>query len=178
MFIQDIEKVKAFVFDVDGVLTDGRIQVTENGDFMRSFHVKDGYAMQLALKKGYPIAIISGAKSKGVALRMQGLGITDVHLGVSQKWSVFVAFCEKHQLLPSDILFMGDDVPDVSIATKAGFVACPNDAIPEIKKLAHYICAQSGGNAAVREVIEKVLRVQNQWFDTEMDAHDGTISPF
>lgn len=157
------KKVKAFAFDVDGVFTNGDILVSENGDQLRTFNVKDGYAVQLAIKTGYPILIVSGGKSKGVKLRLEALGVTDVHINASNKVAILDAWLDKNELLREDILFMGDDVPDLAVMKMIGFPTCPADAIEDIKSICQYISPQIGGKGAVRDVIEKVMRLQGTW---------------
>jgi 3-deoxy-D-manno-octulosonate 8-phosphate phosphatase (KDO 8-P phosphatase) len=157
------KKVKAFAFDVDGVFTTGDILVSENGDQLRTFNVKDGYALQLAVKSGYPVLIVSGGKSKGVKLRLEALGVEDVFINESHKEAVLVKWVKKNQLDLNDILFMGDDVPDIAVMKVVGFPVCPADAIEDIKSICHYISPKSGGKGAVRDVIEKVMRLQGTW---------------
>jgi len=165
MLFDKLRAVKAFVFDVDGVLSDGNVLVTEEGDQLRSFHVKDGYAMQLAIKKGYPIAIITGGRSEGVKKRMEGLGITDVFLSVSDKNSVFREWLTRRGLTSADILYMGDDIPDLDNMKAAGLPVCPADAVEEIKAIATYVSFCKGGRGAVRDVIEKVMKLQGTWYE-------------
>ncbi len=163
MLFDQFKRVKAFVFDVDGVLSDGNILVTEQGDQLRSFNIKDGYAMQLAVKRGYPMAIITGGRSFGVKRRMEGLGIEDVFLGVSDKTSVLQEWLSGKGLTPEDILYMGDDIPDLDNLKIVGLPTCPADATEEIKAIAGYISFRNGGQGAVRDVIEKVMRLQGTW---------------
>lgn len=157
------KKVKAFAFDVDGVFTNGNVLVSENGDQLRTFNVKDGYALQLAVKRGYPILIVSGGTSLGVKLRFKGLGVTDIYMKQSDKTVVLSAWLKEHELKIDDILFMGDDTPDIAVMKQVGLPVCPLDAIEDIKKLSLYISPRKGGEGAVRDVIEKVLRLQGQW---------------
>lgn len=157
------KKVKAFVFDVDGVLTNGEVLVTEEGEQLRSFSIKDGYALQLAIKKGYPIAIITGGRSKGVKLRLNGLGIHDVFLNVTDKREILHEWLKVQGLTINDLLFMGDDIPDLIVMEEAGLASCPADAVEEIKAVSQYVSACAGGKGAVRDVIEKVMKLQGQW---------------
>lgn len=163
MFFDKFKQVKAFVFDVDGVLSDGNILVTEQGDQLRSFNIKDGYAMQLAIKKGYPMAVITGGRSVGVKKRMEGLGITDVFLAVSDKSAVFNEWLSHRGLTAADTLYMGDDIPDLANLKLAGLPTCPADAVEEIKAVAFYVSGRKGGQGAVRDVIEKVMKLQGTW---------------
>src|SRR5690606_33817789 len=145
MFFDKFKRVKAFVFDVDGVLSDGNILVTEQGDQLRSFHIKDGYAMQLAIKKGYPMAVITGGRSAGVKKRMEGLGITDVFLSVNDKSAVLDEWLSYRGLTAADMLYMGDDIPDLDTMRSVGLPACPADAVEEIKAIATYVSFCKGG---------------------------------
>jgi len=163
MFFEKFKQVNAFVFDVDGVLSDGNILVNEQGDQLRSFHIKDGYALQLAIKKGYPVAVITGGRSAGIRKRMEGLGITDVFLDVSDKASVFHGWLERRQLSAAETLYMGDDIPDRDIMKVVGLPTCPADAVEEIKALSFYVSDKKGGRGAVRDVIEKVMKLQGTW---------------
>lgn len=163
MVFKKFSAVKAIALDVDGVLTDGSIHVTEEGHQLRTFHVKDGYAMQLAVKLGMPIWIISGGKSQGVQLRMEGLGISEVHLGVKDKVAVLNELKDKYQVKLEDILYIGDDLPDYEVMQIVGFAACPKDSVEEIKQISHFMSTKDGGKGAVREILEKVLKLQGKW---------------
>ena len=175
MFLSKLKHIKAFVLDIDGVLTDATIHVTESGEQLRRFNVRDGYAMQLAVKKGYLICVISGGKSASVTLRLQGLGITDVHLGITKKLEVYNTFIHQHQLHPENVLYMGDDIPDLPVMKVAGLRTCPSDAVEEVKEISDYISPNAGGYGCVRDVIEKVLKVQDNWFDGESNAQEDSI---
>ena len=157
------KKVKAFAFDVDGVFTNGDILVNEQGEQWRTFNVKDGYALQLAIKAGYPVLIVSGGKSEGVKMRLEALGVTEVFINESNKLSVLNAWLERTHLNLEDILFMGDDIPDLEVMQHVGFATGPADAVEDIKSICHYISPQVGGKGAVRDVIEKVMRLQGVW---------------
>ena len=157
--------IKAFVFDVDGVLTDGTVHVAEDGQLLRHMNIKDGYAMKAAIDKGYPVCIISGGSNEGVRVRLQNLGINSVHLGVSDKVEKFYEFCDGYEIKPEEVLYMGDDIPDYLVLQKVGLPTCPQDASPEIKEISKYISHKNGGKGAVRDVIEQVLKVQGKWMD-------------
>lgn len=157
------KKVKAFAFDVDGVFTNGNVLVSENGDQLRTFNVKDGYALQLAIKLGYPVLIVSGGNSLGVSLRFKGLGVKDIYMQQADKTIVLNTWLEKYSLNSDDVLFMGDDTPDIAVMKSVGFPVCPADAIEDIKSLALYISPRKGGEGAVRDVLEKVLRLHEKW---------------
>lgn len=158
-----LKRVKAFVFDIDGVLTNGEVLVTEEGEQLRSFNIKDGYALQLAVKQGYPIAAITGGKSLGVKFRLEGLGIKDVFIDASHKKIILEEWMQKNNIQPESVLYMGDDIPDMEAMAMVGFASCPVDAVEDIKTISHYISPIKGGKGAVRDVIEKVLRLQNKW---------------
>lgn len=160
------KKVKAFAFDVDGVFTNGDVLVSENGDQQRTFNIKDGYALQLAIKAGYPVVIVSGGKSKGVVLRFESLGVKDIFMNEADKTSVLKKWIQAKELDLQDVLFMGDDFPDLAVMKTVGFPVCPADAIEDIKSLCHYISPKGGGKGAVRDVIEKVMRLQGTWEDS------------
>ena len=175
MFLEKLKLIKAFVFDVDGVLTDGIVHVTENGEQLRQFNIKDGYALQLAIKRGYKIAVISGGRSLGVKIRLQGLGITDIFLGADSKIELYSSFLIKNSLSAEQVMYMGDDIPDLPAMKLAGLPVCPADAASEIKEISHYISFKEGGKGCVRDVIEKVLKIQNQWLDDQPSATDGSL---
>jgi 3-deoxy-D-manno-octulosonate 8-phosphate phosphatase (KDO 8-P phosphatase) len=160
-------KVNTFIFDYDGVLTDGTVILMSNGEALRTANVKDGYALQLAMKKGYRIAIISGAYSESVKKRFETLKVSDVFLGVDKKIHVFEEYLSKHSIGPDEVLFMGDDIPDYEIMRKVGVPTCPSDAAEEIKALAVYISHHSGGQGCVRDVIEQVMKVQGKWMNED-----------
>jgi 3-deoxy-D-manno-octulosonate 8-phosphate phosphatase (KDO 8-P phosphatase) len=160
-------KVNTFVFDYDGVLSDGYVLITSDGDALRTANVKDGYAMQLAIKKNYRIVIISGGYSESMKRRLESLKITDIFLAVDKKIDVYNQYLETHKLLPENILYMGDDIPDYEIMLNAGVPTCPADAVEEIKRVATYISHQPGGHGCVRDVIEQVLKVQGKWMNDD-----------
>lgn len=176
MFLEKLKLVKAFIFDVDGVLTDGTVHVTEAGDQLREFNIKDGYALQLAVKRGFKIAVITGGSSRGVELRLKGLGITDIFMGVDSKIDVFYRFISDNKLEEGDILYMGDDIPDLPVMQLAGLPVSPSDASEEIKAVSMYISPKSGGKGCVRDIIEKVLKIQDKWNDPVPSAKDSSFS--
>lgn len=174
-FLQKLNDITTFIFDIDGVLTDGMITATESGEFLRTFNIKDGYALQLAVKKGYKICIISGAKGVSLENRFKNLGIEYVYLGISDKLPVYLKFLQDHQVAPENVLYMGDDVPDKAILQSVGIPTCPNDAVAEIKAVCEFISPFDGGKGAVRDIIEKVLRVQQRWSDDHPSASASAI---
>ena len=165
--LRHFQHVKVFVFDVDGVLTDGRVLLLENGLQARQMHVKDGLALQMALRQGYRVVILSGAASDPVISRFRYLGIEEVHLGVKDKLGFMEAFLQREGLPWEAILFMGDDLPDLGVLQQAGMSCCPADAAIEVVQQSKYISSFKGGEGCVRDVIEKVLRLHNRWqYDT------------
>lgn len=159
--------ITTFIFDYDGVLTDGTVFPSADGEMMRAANVKDGYALQLAVKKGYRIAIISGGRSKTMEQRMKSLKIEDVFLGVENKRAVFDEYVKKHKLKMNEILYMGDDMPDYQLLTLVGVATCPSDAAEEILDMVDYISNKPGGKGAVRDVLRQVMKLQGKWFDDQ-----------
>jgi 3-deoxy-D-manno-octulosonate 8-phosphate phosphatase (KDO 8-P phosphatase) len=166
-FKEDLTRVKAFVFDIDGVLSLQTISLNAFGVPNRTVNLRDGYAVQLAVKKGYLVAVISGCNSKEYLKRLKQLGVKDVYLNSRSKLDHFNAFLKKYDLKKSDVLFMGDDIPDYEVMKIAGVPVCPSDADSEIKQVASYISDKKGGEGCVRDVVEQVLRLHNKWMDTE-----------
>lgn len=158
-----LKKVKLFVFDVDGVLTDGSIILLDNGEQARQMNIKDGYALQLAIKRGYEILIISGGNSNAVKIRLQNLGIQQIFLGVADKKDLLLNFITQHNFKVEEVLYMGDDIPDMLPMQQVGVSCAPADAVAEIKSIAHYISPVLGGKGCVRDVIEKVLKLNGHW---------------
>ena len=162
---QKLKNITTFIFDVDGVLTDGNLILLPTGEMVRTMNTKDGYAMQLAIKQGYRIAIITGGRDKMVAERMKYLGVTDVYMGVSDKMDSFQDLLYSYNLSPDEILYMGDDVPDLAVMNAVGLACCPNDAVADIRQISEYISLVDGGKGCVRDVIEQTLKVQGKWYD-------------
>ncbi len=166
-FKEGLVRVKAFIFDIDGVLSLQTISLNAFGVPNRTVNLRDGYALQLAVKKGYHIGIISGSNSKEYQKRLKLLGVTDIFLNSRTKLDHYTSFKKKHTLNDSDILFMGDDIPDFEVMKMAGVPVCPSDADSEIKQIASYISDRKGGEGCVRDVIEQVLRLHNNWMDPD-----------
>lgn len=162
-----LKTIDTFIFDVDGVFTDNIVWLTADGEQMRTANVKDGYAVQLAVKKGLRIAILSGGKSEAVRKRFEGLGVQHIFLGSSHKIEVYQRFIAEQQLNPANICYMGDDIPDYAVMKHVGLGCCPADAAPEIKSIAGYISPYTGGRGCVRDVLEQALKVKGLWMDEE-----------
>jgi 3-deoxy-D-manno-octulosonate 8-phosphate phosphatase (KDO 8-P phosphatase) len=157
------KKIRCFAFDVDGVLTDGNLLIMENGQWMRKMNIKDGYALQLAVRKGYETIIISGGTSAPVKSRLELLGVRNIYMGVGDKKSVLEDFVMSRELKWEEVLCMGDDMPDYGAMSISGLACAPADAAPDIRKISAYISPFNGGQGCVRDVIEKVLRLNNDW---------------
>ena len=165
MINYDLKKIKALVFDVDGVLSRETIPVATTGEPMRTANIKDGYALQLAVKCGLHVAIITGARNEVVKVRYKGLGINDIYTGASVKKECLEEQMLMYELAPEEILYMGDDIPDYEVMQICGLPVCPADAAVEIKQLSKYISSVRGGEGCVRDVVEQVLRAQGKWME-------------
>ncbi|MDR0732806.1 MAG: HAD hydrolase family protein [Dysgonamonadaceae bacterium] len=163
MINYDLQKIRAFVFDVDGVLSPESIPLHPSGEPMRIVNTKDGYAMQLAVKKGFQLGIITGGESEAVGIRFGKLGFQHIYLRAKNKIEKFRDFMAKTGLPPEAICYVGDDIPDYEIMKTAGLPACPADAAPEIKAIARYISPKEGGKGVGRDIIEQVLKVHGIW---------------
>jgi len=161
-FKELLRTVNSFVFDVDGVFSPYMI-LHPDGELMRLMNIKDGYAVNQAIKMGYVIAIISGGKSESVRSRFQGLGVTDIYLGSQDKLDDFKDFYMKYDIKPENVLYMGDDIPDYEVMKNVGVPTCPADSAEEIKSVSLYISDKKGGEGCVRDVIEQVMRAQGKW---------------
>ena len=159
--------IKLFVLDVDGVLTDGTLLVLNDGQMARRMNIKDGYALQLAIKKGYFILIISGGNSDAVKLRLGKLGITDLFMNVLNKKDLMLQYVVGKNLAWTQVLYMGDDIPDLACMKMVGLACCPSDAVHEIRAVSQYVSPISGGNGCVRDVIEKVMKLNGDWNEDE-----------
>lgn len=159
------KSITTFILDVDGVLTDGKVLITEQGEFLRMMSVKDGQAMKLAIGSGYNIFIITKGASLGVRKRLEILGVSHVYDKVTNKLAALEEIMSNHNITQDQILYMGDDLPDIICLKKAGIAACPADAVPEVQEVSQYIAQAKGGDGCVREVIERVMKVQGKWYD-------------
>ena len=165
-------QITTFIFDVDGVLTNGEVTITTNGELARKMHTKDGFALKTAILEGYNVCIISGGTNEGVRIRLHGLGINAIYLGTHEKMIQFKEYITTHNINPEHILYMGDDIPDYPVMKKVGLPSCPKDAVPEIQAISTYVSQKKGGKGCVRDVIEQVLKVQGKWhkhFDAKYD---------
>jgi len=165
------EKISVFVFDIDGVLTDGMLLVQEGGELLRHMNIKDGYALQLAIRKRYNIWVISGGQSSAVKLRLARLGVTEVYDGVKDKKALLELLMSRYRVPADQLLYMGDDIPDIPAMQLVGLPCCPQDAVPEVKQLSRYIARQPGGMGCVREVIEKVMKIAGTWNEDDLQHH-------
>ncbi|MBP5328109.1 MAG: HAD hydrolase family protein [Bacteroidales bacterium] len=162
-----LHDIKAFVFDFDGVMTDGSVWMYADRETVRCGNIKDGYAIQYAVKKGYLIALISGATSLSINNRMESLGVTHIYTGCANKMETYRKFLAANNLDEKQVLCMGDDIPDYEIMSHCGVAACPSDAAVEIKEISDYISIYAGGKGCVRDVIEQTLRLHGQWFHSD-----------
>lgn len=161
--LESFKKITTFIFDVDGVLTDGTVLVLENGLQARRMNIKDGFALQMAVKYGYRVLIVSGGNSPQVAGRLERLGIKEVYMSVGDKRKFITEYARKNKLSKEQLLYMADDLPDLPVMDIVGMPTCPADAVTEIKEAVQYISPFKGGEACVRDVIEKVLRLNDHW---------------
>lgn len=166
-FLNKLKEITTLIFDVDGVLTDGSVFVNEDGVQSRAFNIKDGYALQLAIKCGYNVCTVSGSRSKSAVYRLNSLGIKDVYMGIHTKIEKLKIYLEEKSISPKNVLYMGDDIPDFEAMQYVGLPVCPADAVEEIKAISKYVSAYAGGTGCARDVIEKVLKIQGRWMQEE-----------
>jgi 3-deoxy-D-manno-octulosonate 8-phosphate phosphatase (KDO 8-P phosphatase) len=167
-----LNNITTFIFDVDGVLTDGSVHITPTGEMLRVMNIRDGFAMKAAIESGYNVCIISGGNNEGVRIRLQNLGIADIHLASPDKVKTFNDYTELYSIDPEKVLYMGDDIPDYHVMQLVGLPVCPQDASAEIKAISKYISHKKGGKGAVREMIEQVMKVQGKWHLYYNGKHD------
>ena len=167
-----LNDIDTFIFDVDGVLTDSSVHVSQSGEMLRIMNIRDGFAMKAAIESGYNVCIISGGNNEGVRIRLRNLGITDIHLASPNKVETFKEYIELYYIKPEKVLYMGDDIPDYHVMKLVGLPTCPQDAVAEIKAISKYISHKNGGKGAVREVIEQVMKVQGKWHLYYDGKHD------
>ena len=167
MINYDLTKIRAIIFDLDGVLSASTISLGVDGSPLRTVNIKDGYAIQLAMKMGLRIAILSGCKIEAVRHRYEGLGMEDIFLGAAVKIQIYEQFLQKYGLKDEEVMFMGDDIPDLEVMRRVGCPVCPADACPEIKSVSFYVSQQKGGYGCGRDVIEQTLKAQDKWLSDE-----------
>lgn len=167
-----LKHITTFVFDVDGVLTDGCVLVTTDGELLRKMNVQDGYSIKTAVQKGYHICIITGGTNEGVGIRLRGLGVKDVFLGAHDKKTILLEYLQRHSINAEQVLYMGDDIPDIPAMQMTGLPCAPQNATPEVKAISRYVSHKSGGEGCVRDVIEQVLKVRGDWFQNFSAAND------
>lgn len=169
---QILPQITTIILDIDGVLTDGTVTIFPDGELIRRMNIKDGYAIKTAVDLGYNIAIISGGNSKSVISRLEGLGVKDVYLGVKDKVKKLHDYMHDNQLKLEEVMYMGDDIPDYPVLELVALPTCPQDAVPEVKSISKYVSHKKGGQGAVRDVIEQVMKVQGKWnlsYDGKLD---------
>ncbi len=164
--------ITTFVFDVDGVFTDGTVLVTTSGEMLRKMSVKDGYALKTAIQKGYNVCIISGGTNQGVKKRLQGLGVTDIYLGAHLKEVPLEEYLDIYNIDPSQVLYMGDDLPDIPPMKMVALATAPQNAVQEVKAIVDYVSHKTGGDGCVRDIIEQVLKVRGDWNDNFSAKND------
>lgn len=169
--LAEFKKVTTFIFDIDGVLTDGTLLVLPDGLQARQMHVKDGFGLQMAMKHGYRVFIISGGVSEESKKRLEYLGIKDIHIGIADKTAFVTEILKSNKIKWTEVLYMGDDLPDMPLMSKVGLSACPADAVSEVRSTVKYISPINGGWGCARDVIEKVLKVNGHWkYDSEVTS--------
>jgi len=163
MINYDLRQIKAIIFDVDGVLSSETITLSAEGEPLRTVNIKDGYAIQLAMKLGLRIVILTGGRTDSVRHRYEGLGVEDIYMGCAVKIETYEAFLAKYGLTDAEVMYMGDDIPDLEIMRRVGCPVCPKDACPEIREVSLYVSHCLGGHGCGRDVIEQTLRSQGKW---------------
>ncbi|MBQ8988481.1 MAG: HAD hydrolase family protein [Prevotella sp.] len=163
MINYDLSKIKAIIFDIDGVLSSETITLSESGVPLRTVNIKDGYAIQLAMKLGLRIVVLTGGNTPSVRVRYEGLGVEDIYMGCAVKIEKYEEFIRQYGLADAEVMYMGDDIPDLEIMRRVGCPVCPKDACPEIKEVSLYVSDRIGGHGCGRDVIEQVLRAQGKW---------------
>ncbi|AXT55634.1 HAD-IIIA family hydrolase [Aquimarina sp. MMG015] len=158
-----LQHITTFIFDIDGVLTDGTVLINTDGELLRTMNIKDGYALKTAVQQGFNVCIISGGKNEGVRKRLEGLEIKDIYLGAHHKVEQLNEYTDNKNIKLENVLYMGDDIPDLPVMNMVGLPTCPQDAVAEVKEASKYVSFKKGGKGCVRDVIEQVLKVQGKW---------------
>ena len=164
---EKLADIKAFVFDVDGVLGSDKVLLNPDGELLRTMNIKDGYAINYAIRKGYRFAIITGGINNSIRLRFESLGIEDIYIGSHNKIRDYLHFTAKYNIKDEEVLYMGDDLPDYEVMQRVSVATCPESAADEIKAISHYISHKSGGDGAVRDIVQQVLRAQSKWMEPD-----------
>lgn len=167
-----LAQITTFIFDVDGVFTDGSLLITTDGEMLRKMNVKDGYALKTALQKGYNICIITGGTNDGVRNRFKALGVTDIYLGAHHKTDALEEYMDIYDIKAENILYMGDDMPDIPPMKIVQLATCPQNAVAEVKAVSDYVSHRNGGEGCVRDIIEQVLKVRGDWNSNFSAAND------
>lgn len=167
-----LSQITTFIFDVDGVFTDGTLLITTNGEMLRKMNVKDGYALKTALQKGYNVCIITGGSNEGVRNRFKALGVTDIYLGAHHKNEPLDEYLNINNINAENVLYMGDDIPDIPPMKKVQLATCPQNAVAEVKAISDYVSHKNGGEGCVRDIIEQVLKVRGDWNSNFSAAND------
>ncbi|MCI7311032.1 MAG: HAD-IIIA family hydrolase [Prevotella sp.] len=168
MINYDLKKIKAIIFDVDGVLSSEIVNLASDGEPLRTANIKDGYAIQLAQRLGLRIAIITGGNTDSVRIRYEKLGLEDIYMKAAVKITCYDDFLQKYGLQDNEVMYMGDDIPDYEVMQRCGCPCCPQDASPDIKKISLYVTSCKGGHGCARDVIEQTLRAQNKWMNDKI----------
>ncbi|MBT8263866.1 MAG: HAD hydrolase family protein [Muriicola sp.] len=167
-----LKDISTFIFDVDGVFTDGSVLITTEGELLRKMSVKDEYALKTALQKGYSVCIITGGTNEGVRQRLKALGVTNIYMNAHRKEDALDEYLDIYGIQPNEVLYMGDDLPDIPAMNRVALPTCPQNAVQEVKAICRYISHIEGGSGCVRDVIEQVLKVRGDWFDNFSAAND------
>lgn len=167
-----LKTINTLIFDVDGVLTDSSVLVTSEGEMLRKMNTRDGFALKAAVNAGLNVCIISGGSNEGVRMRLQGLGLKDVILGAHDKIKNMEKLMSSLNVSKEEIMYMGDDIPDLPAMALAGLTCCPQDAAPEVKAVSQYISHKNGGHGAARDIIEQILKIQGYWLQSFKANYD------
>ncbi len=168
MINYDLTQIKAIIFDVDGVLSAETITLASSGEPLRTVNIKDGYAIQLAVKMGLRIVILTGGQTEAIRKRYEGLGVTDIYMGCAVKVTTYEEFKQQYRLTDQEILYAGDDIPDFEVMKRVGCPCCPADACAEIKRISTYVSHKKGGHGVGRDIIEQVLSAQGKWLSSNV----------
>lgn len=167
-----LSSITTFVFDVDGVFTDGTVLITTDGELLRKMSVKDGFALKTAISKGYNVCIITGGTNQGVKERLKGLGVTDFYMGAHFKQEALEEYLDIHGIDSASVVYMGDDLPDIPPMKMVALATSPQNAVPEVKAISDYVSHKNGGEGCVRDIIEQVLKVRGDWNDNFSAKND------